>query len=439
MVSTPQLHSSSGEQFSKLSQQGGLVGAHVSIDRHIPSWPAIHANGSTEPDTDSSTIGSNENSDHGFDHDIYDPMNDEHVSETEYNDSDNDRTMDDEGFSQSDIASVMSLDPTVENYFFWCGRQYPNQDTGYSYEPIDAIRTELWEEIYDARHWVSAGLQSVAISEDWQHSDLADNNPGIEVIGIGIVPIQPVCVPPNLEFEALTFEESSIDYIHARGLSGNVNRTILTRNAFKTLKPGGIIEFDEMAIDFGAREQDLQENPGLGDWKKFFVMAEEKLRTHFIFVNHEILPRELESAGFEDIQVRTNEIPLGTWARSTKVGELGQDFLETLTKDMVGSVLRIATEDLEWSEHRAQVFAATVRKYIILNCDRTRLGWPMKDGWAGSDVLLSDSSAYAASTYTLPWGAGTLALRQHGRYFRVPASTQPQKEENNNDDAGTAD
>ncbi|KAF5979011.1 hypothetical protein FCOIX_5555 [Fusarium coicis] len=350
MVSTPRLLSSSGEQLSKQSQQDGLVGAHDSTDWLISSWLATHANGSTEPDTDSSTIDSHETSDAEFDHDIYHPTNDEQVSETEYNDLD--RTIDDEGFHELDTVSVMSLDSVVENYLFCCRRQYPNPGTGYSY-------------------------------------DVADDNPGIHVIGIDIAPIQPASVPPNLELKESTFDESSIDYIHARGLSGNVDRTVLTRNAFKTLKPGGIVEFDEMAIDFGARERNLQEESQLCGWKEFFVTAGEKRSTPFIFVGNETLRREVESAGFEDVQVCTYEIPLGTWSRSTKAGLLGQYFLETLTKDMVGSVLRIATEDFEWSEQRAQIFAASVRKYIILNCNRQSAIIP---GCAGREQARSTNS-----------------------------------------------
>ncbi|KAH7228560.1 S-adenosyl-L-methionine-dependent methyltransferase [Fusarium redolens] len=361
----PQLLSSSGEQLPELSQQGGLVRAHVSTDMYIPSWPGTHANDSTDLDTDSSTIGSSENSDHGFDHDIYDPMDDGHVSETEYNDSDNDGTMGDEG--ESDTSSTMSLSSTVENYFFLCGRRYPNQDTGYSYEPIDPKRTELWEEILTDRY-----------SGDWA-IDLADNNPGVDVIGIDIVPIQPDWIPPNVEFQIddceqeWTFNESSIDYIHARGLNGNVNRTRLTRTVFKTLKPGGVVEFDEMAIDFGACEWDLEMETVLGDWKEFFVDAGEKRRTPFIFVNDTTLQQEMRSAGFEDVKVYTYQIPLGTWSRSEKAIKLGKIFLETLTKDMVGSVLRIATEDLGWSEQQAQVFAATVRNKINLDCNKCKI------------------------------------------------------------------
>ncbi|KAI8396439.1 hypothetical protein FOFC_20987 [Fusarium oxysporum] len=412
MVSMPQLLCNSGEQLPKMSQQGGLVRAHVSTDMYIPSWPGTHANDSTDLDIDSSTTGSSENSDDGLDHDIYDPMNDENVSETEYDDSD------DEGFSESDTSSTISLGSTVENYFFLCERQYPNKDTGYSYEPIDPKRTELWEEIpsksCDIRRLSSMGFTFTLWIAPTDHENklvldigtgtgdwaigLADNNPGIDVIGIDIVPIQPNWIPPNVKFQIddceqeWTFKESSIDYIHARGLNGNVNRTRLTRTVFKTLKPGGVVEFDEMAIDFGALEWNLEMETVLGGWKEFFVDAGEKRRTPFIFVK-----RHNTTTGDEICRVRGRkavyvsgkvcyatlclfiantgnpQIPLGTWSRSEKAGKLGELFLKTLTKDMVGSVLRIATEDLEWSEQRAQVFAATVRNKIHLDCNKYKI------------------------------------------------------------------
>ncbi|EGU87801.1 hypothetical protein FOXB_01678 [Fusarium oxysporum f. sp. conglutinans Fo5176] len=375
MVSMPQLLCNSGEQLPKMSQQGGLVRAHVSTDMYIPSWPGTHANDSTDLDIDSSTTGSSENSDDGLDHDIYDPMNDENVSETEYDDSD------DEGFSESDTSSTISLGSTVENYFFLCERQYPNKDTGYSYEPIDPKRTELWEEILSSMGftftlWIAPtdhenklvldigtgtgtsinltlapfpGLTD-GYSGDWAIG-LADNNPGIDVIGIDIVPIQPNWIPPNVKL------------------------TRLTRTVFKTLKPGGVVEFDEMAIDFGALEWNLEMETVLGGWKEFFVDAGEKRRTPFIFVK-----RHNTTTGDEICRVRgrkavyvSGKIPLGTWSRSEKAGKLGELFLKTLTKDMVGSVLRIATEDLEWSEQRAQVFAATVRNKIHLDCNKYKI------------------------------------------------------------------
>ncbi|KLP10441.1 Uncharacterized protein LW94_7761 [Fusarium fujikuroi] len=226
MVFTPQLLSSSGEQIPESPLQDGLATAK----------------------------DSSEDSDHELDNKTDDQTIDQRMSDTEYNGLENDGTMDDEGFCESDTSSTTSLSSKFENYFFWYGREYPSQDAGYSYEPIDPIRMEFWD-----------------------NSDLAEENPGIDVIGLDIAPIQPDMVPPNLKFqiddcnEESTFAESSIDYIHARNLGGNVDRTMVTRNAFKTLKPGGIVEFDELAIDFDVKQSDADLEAVLGEWKKFFV------------------------------------------------------------------------------------------------------------------------------------------------------------------------
>jgi ubiquinone/menaquinone biosynthesis C-methylase UbiE len=144
--------------------------------------------------------------------------------------------------------------------------------------------------------------------------DFADERPEIEVIGTDISPIQPNWVPPNLKFQIedceqeWTFEDSSIDYIHARGLNGNVDRFEFTKKVFKALKPKGVVEFVEVCIEPNTKKRTLAANSYIKQWGEFFREAGKKRRKHFMVSNDGTLRQAMETVGFEDIEVCEYEV-----------------------------------------------------------------------------------------------------------------------------------
>ncbi|KAM0293609.1 hypothetical protein ACHAPM_011634 [Fusarium culmorum] len=338
---------SSSEYDPDLSQQQtDSVTKHASVDSHMRFQSRTNDALSVISTTDPSGT-----SNHGLESE----MDHEGISQTYYDGAITYRDyddVDDETYFGLDTVSTTSLETEVENFQQLFNRQYHNEGMGYHWEPIDKPRQEMWDMLY-------LGY-------------FADKYPDANVEGIDISPIMPSWVPPNLNFcvsdfgQDGSFEESSFDYIHARDLNGSVDRCKFAKDVFTVLAPGGVAEFHEGPIEFQSRKEPLAKGSYMNQWGEFFRAVNEKRRRSFLVTNDETLRQEMAAAGFEDITAYEYEIPIGPWAESEKDKTVGRLALAALTLDTVGSILRLAIEDLEWSEEKTQVFAAKVRKEIFL-------------------------------------------------------------------------
>ncbi|CAG2004004.1 unnamed protein product [Fusarium graminearum] len=260
----------------------------------------------------------------------------------------NDDNVDDETYCGLDTVSTTSLETEAGESQQLYNRQYHNEGMGYHWEPIDKLRQEMWDML-----------------------DFADKYPDATVEGIDISPIMPSWVPPNLKFcvsdfgQDGSFKESSFDYIHARDLNGSVDRCKFAKDVFTVLAPGGVAEFHEGPIEFQSIKP-LAKGSYMDQWGGFFRAVNEKRRRSFLVTNDGTLRQAMAAAGFEDITVHEYKIPIGPWGKSKKDKTVGQLALEALTLDTVGSILRLAIEDLGWREEWTYVFATRVRNEIFM-------------------------------------------------------------------------
>uniref|UniRef100_A0A4E9EH21 Methyltransferase n=1 Tax=Gibberella zeae TaxID=5518 RepID=A0A4E9EH21_GIBZA len=260
----------------------------------------------------------------------------------------NDDNVDDETYSGLDTVSTTSLETEAGNFQQLFNRQYHNEGMGNRWEPIDELRQDMWDML-----------------------EFADKYPDATVEGIDISPIMPSWVPPNLKFcvsdfgQDGSFKESSFDYIHARDLNGSVDRCKFAKDVFTVLAPGGVAEFHEGPIEFQSIKP-LAKGSYMDQWGGFFRAVNEKRRRSFLVTNDGTLRQAMAAAGFEDITVHEYKIPIGPWGKSKKDKTVGQLALEALTLDTVGSILRLAIEDLGWSEEWTYVFATRVRNEIFM-------------------------------------------------------------------------
>ncbi|PCD20242.1 hypothetical protein AU210_016654 [Fusarium oxysporum f. sp. radicis-cucumerinum] len=197
--------------------------------------------------------------------------------------------------------------------------------------------------------------------------DFADEHPGLEVISIDLLPLAPDSVPPNLDFgivESLdlrTFEKSSSDFVHLRDLKGRIsNWGEFAKEIFNVLKPGGVAEFHEGTIQFKAKAE-LPENSFMKEWGDLFRKAGAERGARFDIIQSGILLNSLRAAGFSEIREYPYDVPIEP---SQQQGELGQlAWLESVG-DIEGSILRLAVENLGWSEERCYMFAAGLRNEL---------------------------------------------------------------------------
>ncbi|PCD24132.1 hypothetical protein FGRA07_11408 [Fusarium graminearum] len=295
----------------------------------------------------------------------------------------NDDNVDDETYSGLDTVSTTSLETEAGNFQQLFNRQYHNEGMGNRWEPIDELRQDMWDMFHDVYHKVMGSLHSATIpctsprvldigtgNGTWA-IEFADKYPDATVEGIDISPIMPSWVPPNLKFcvsdfgQDGSFKESSFDYIHARDLNGSVDRCKFAKDVFTVLAPGGVAEFHEGPIEFQSIKP-LAKGSYMDQWGGFFRAVNEKRRRSFLVTNDGTLRQAMAAAGFEDITVHEYKIPIGPWGKSKKDKTVGQLALEALTLDTVGSILRLAIEDLGWSEEWTYVFATRVRNEIFM-------------------------------------------------------------------------
>jgi Methyltransferase domain len=126
-------------------------------------------------------------------------------------------------------------------------------------------------------------------------------------------------VPPNVEFVVDDFEDewgyehNPFDFIHGRYLGGSVRDwPRLMRMAYKNLKPGGWVEFQDW--DCMIESYDGSVTPETSMWKWHKVCTERIGKVANLRPGPG-LEGWIRAAGFENVTVMKIPIPLGTWPK----------------------------------------------------------------------------------------------------------------------------
>ncbi|KAH8698499.1 S-adenosyl-L-methionine-dependent methyltransferase, partial [Talaromyces proteolyticus] len=201
--------------------------------------------------------------------------------------------------------------------------------------------------------------------------EMADLYPSAEVIGADLSPIQPLWVPPNLQFlvadaEDLTlFGENKFDFIYIRcfaGCASNWN-TFLER-AFSLLRPGGFIECVEVEFDvrYERQSRNLDNDTHLTQFLRLIHEAAEK-RNRTLNVASK-LKCHLQATGFRDIKETVYNIPLHKESLDPRELQIGHDSLRCATNSIEAYGIRLFTRELKWSRIEALVLFAEVRNEL---------------------------------------------------------------------------
>jgi ubiquinone/menaquinone biosynthesis C-methylase UbiE len=171
----------------------------------------------------------------------------------------------DSAFGGESTAST-SLASTILNYEYINGRRYHGYRSGAYILPNDEQEQDRLDLLHHIFLLILSGkLYDAPIPPSPQRVldigtgtgiwaiDFADENPGAEVIGTDLSPIQPTWVPPNVKFyiddaeaEWVYSPAEAFDYIHCRTMSGSISDwDRLVRQTYTHTKPGGWVEFQE--------------------------------------------------------------------------------------------------------------------------------------------------------------------------------------------------
>jgi len=195
--------------------------------------------------------------------------------------------------------------------------------------------------------------------------EVSDELPAAAVIGVDISPTMPAIVPPNVSFEIFDIEDEwnfsqPFTRIHSRYMAGSIkNWPLLMRQCFDNLKPGGWAEFCDFDATYYSQDGTLTEDHAISKWVRNAHDAE--LVTGRTMRPGRQLQQWMEQAGFQNIQVLKQPLPLGIWPKDKRLKAIGLLNHRQLSHGLLGMSLRMYIR-LGWSREELEVLLVDVRK-----------------------------------------------------------------------------
>ncbi|RDA92019.1 hypothetical protein CP533_0998 [Ophiocordyceps camponoti-saundersi (nom. inval.)] len=196
---------------------------------------------------------------------------------------------------------------------------------------------------------------------------VGDQYPGAHVMGIDLTPIQPIWVPPNVEFlvddcyeDWLTNE--TVDLVHFRFMAV-ILRDISTvlGHAFKSLRPGGWVEFHELHGEPFCDDGTMKEDDAFRRLYQLAGDAYAKLGYNTTIAAR--LEPLLREAGFRNVHCRVMRVPIGVWARDETLRLIGL-YQKTAVEEFISTFAGRPFEALGISTAEVQLVLALARKAL---------------------------------------------------------------------------
>jgi len=313
------------------------------------------------------------------------PSNDP-VLEADTNPSDSDDA--DSAFDSNSTAST-SLASSILNYEYSNGRRYHGYRSGAYVLPNDdeeQDRLDLFHHIF--LMMLDGKLYDAPIATTPQRVldigtgtgiwaiDFGDENPGSDVFGTDLSPIQPSWVPPNVKFyiddaesDWVYDEGQRFDLIHIRTLSGAINDWgKLSKQCYAHTQPGGWVEFQEPQAWVESDDDSMSRAPNIVQWQNLIdkaaagfgkstriahTLKEHMLGAGFVDVQEKVVkvrtfhicassPRVCAMRGFsgslharaEFRSANDRQLPIGPWPKDPKMKEMGRYEREQMAQGM---------------------------------------------------------------------------------------------------------
>ncbi|KAK2011582.1 S-adenosyl-L-methionine-dependent methyltransferase [Colletotrichum eremochloae] len=200
--------------------------------------------------------------------------------------------------------------------------------------------------------------------------EMGDLYPEANITGIDLSPIQPEFVPPNVNFlvddaEAeWLYPDDSFDYIHLRHMAAFIRDwPKLLSQAYRVLKPGGWIEFQDLCMRMASDDGTMA--PDYGPAKMISLVEQGMATWGFELLAAEKHPERLKAAGFVNQVCEVKKVPLGPWPKDEELKMIGS-YARAVTYDAVQAVtLRPLTRGLGWTPAEVEVFLVGVRRDLM--------------------------------------------------------------------------
>ncbi|KAH9908964.1 S-adenosyl-L-methionine-dependent methyltransferase [Xylariomycetidae sp. FL2044] len=310
-----------------------------------------------------------------------------HVEQWEREAEDDTRNDDADSAVGSDVvSSTASLSTSILNYRTISGRRYHAERSNNT--QYWASNDDTQNEALDIIHYLltvclDGRLYLAPLEKEKVHKvldvgtgtgiwaiDFADEFPDAEITGTDISPIQPGWVPPNLKFEIddfaepWTFGRDVFDFVHMRYLYGSVQDwQALFREAYAACKPGGWVQSFEADAMIYSDDGTIADTSAMAQWGRLFNEGARKMGRVFTPLDDDLQEASMTAAGFVNMEVVRQKVPIGPWAAEKKWEEVGAISQTSLSSDLEGYVAYMA-KLVGWTTEEVHVYCAQLRREL---------------------------------------------------------------------------
>ncbi|KIX03000.1 uncharacterized protein Z518_06550 [Rhinocladiella mackenziei CBS 650.93] len=194
---------------------------------------------------------------------------------------------------------------------------------------------------------------------------MGDRYPQAEIIGIDISASAPIWIPPNTRFEIADIEDewtfsAPFDFIYCRYMAGAIKDwPRLIQRSFENLKPGAWAEFADLDIEYYSQDGTLTEDHAIVRWIEIATRGMEDFgRT---LRPGKKLEGWMRDAGFVNLQVVRDPIPVGPWPKDKKLKRIGLLNFIQLHEGLTGLNVRLFCDFLGWRREVLDILLMEVR------------------------------------------------------------------------------
>merc|ERR1712000_243866 len=301
-----------------------------------------------------------------------------------------------------------SVTPSVHRFEFAYGRRYHGYKCGrypwpndHFEQEIEALKHHWMTELTDGQFWLAdigpspQKIIDIGTGSGIWAIDVADHYQSAHVVGTDLSPIQPQWLPVNFRTFIDDCEReqwphgSGYDLAHFRDVFPMLRNVehVLTQ-VFQNLRIGGYVEFQDVLPHIHCDDGTMGDNDALEQFMQLGIRAMQTLGCRLFGATD--IKDVLEAAGFENVQVVSIKVPVGTWAREPKLKSSGlvmkamlDDVLEGFAAKPFAALGILGDErDQLLSAARASMKDPRPHRYMV-----TRFCYGKK----GTDVVKMDS------------------------------------------------